>query len=106
MPNDTFVLRKSPGKEKYFVVSRRSGRKFSKKPLPKRRAEAQRRALYASQRRSLRGGDCGCGRSPSGGGNINYKRAALLGLTSAALSRNAGVGLGVGAASALFDRFD
>jgi hypothetical protein len=33
----------------YWVVNADSGRKYSKLPIPKERAEAQRRAIYASE---------------------------------------------------------
>jgi len=43
-----YALRKAPGKNKYWVVDERN-KKYSKDPLPMERAEAQRRALYASE---------------------------------------------------------
>ncbi len=55
-----YGLRKSPNKELYWVFNKETGHKFSKLPLPKERALAQRRAIYASQNRSMRGG----GKSP------------------------------------------
>ena len=50
-----YGLRKSPKKELYWVFNKETGHKFSKLPLPKERAEAQRRAIYASQRRMMGG---------------------------------------------------
>ena len=41
-----YKLRKAPKQEKYWVVGE-DGTKKSKDPLPKARAEAQMRALYA-----------------------------------------------------------
>ena len=35
------------GKNKYYVVTHETGRKHSLEPLPKAKAEAQMRALYA-----------------------------------------------------------
>ena len=46
-----YHLRKAPKKELYWVVNADTGEKYSKEPLPKERAEAQRRALYASEHR-------------------------------------------------------
>ena len=46
-----YVLRKAQGKDKYWVVNAETKKKYSKDPLPIKRAEAQRRALYASERR-------------------------------------------------------
>jgi len=46
----TYGLRKAPKKNLYWVYDKISGRKFSKLPLPKERAEAQRRALYANSK--------------------------------------------------------
>lgn len=45
-----FRLRKAPKRELYWVVGE-DGKKYSKDPLPKERAEAQRRALYAAETR-------------------------------------------------------
>jgi hypothetical protein len=42
-----YKLRKSPNANKYWVVTKSTGRKHSRKPLPKSRALAQMRALYA-----------------------------------------------------------
>jgi hypothetical protein len=71
MPHDRYRLQKQRGSRNYFVVSKKTGRKFSKKALPKSRARRQQQALYAAQRRSFRGGTihaghwgCGCGRCP------------------------------------------
>ena len=44
-----YALRKSPRRNLYWVVNKDSGRKYSKQPLPRSRAEAQRRAIYASE---------------------------------------------------------
>jgi hypothetical protein len=43
-----YALRKAPGKNKYWVVDGRN-KKYSKDPLSKEKADAQRRALYASE---------------------------------------------------------
>jgi hypothetical protein len=47
-----YTLRKSPGKNMYWVVNKYTGKKYSRKPLSKQVAERQRRAIYASERRS------------------------------------------------------
>lgn len=44
-----YKLRKAPKKELYWVVNKDTGKKHSKDPLPKERAMAQMRALYASE---------------------------------------------------------
>ena len=44
-----YVLRKAPNRDLYWVVNRDTKTKHSKEPLPKERAEAQRRALYAAE---------------------------------------------------------
>lgn len=44
-----YKLRKSRGKDLYWVVNKETGKKYSHEPLPKERAEAQMRALYASE---------------------------------------------------------
>ena len=44
-----FGIRKSPNKNLYWVYNKETGKKFSKKPIPRERAEAQRRAIYASE---------------------------------------------------------
>jgi len=44
-----YKLRKSPGKNLYWVVSTETGRKHSILPLPLKRAEAQMKALYARE---------------------------------------------------------
>jgi hypothetical protein len=49
-----YRLRKAPRRDLYWVVSTDSGEKHSKDPLPKKRAEAQMRALYAAK--AKRGG--------------------------------------------------
>ena len=42
-----YKLRKAPKKDLYWVVSTETGKKHSKDPIPKPRAEAQLRLLYA-----------------------------------------------------------
>jgi hypothetical protein len=42
-----YSLRKAPKRELYWVVSKESGKKHSTEPIPKARAEAQMKALYA-----------------------------------------------------------
>jgi hypothetical protein len=44
-------LRKAPKRELYWVVNKETGRKYSKEPIPRERAVAQMRALYASEAR-------------------------------------------------------
>jgi hypothetical protein len=44
-----YTLKKSPKKNLYWVVNAETGRKYSRKPIPKERAERQRRAIYASE---------------------------------------------------------
>jgi len=44
-----FKLRKAPKRDLYWVVNKETGKKHSKDPLPKERALAQMRALYASE---------------------------------------------------------
>jgi len=44
-----YGIRKSPNKNLYWVFNKETGKKFSKKPIPRERAEAQRRAIYASE---------------------------------------------------------
>ena len=44
-----YKLRKAPKRELYWVVNKETGKKHSKDPLPKERALAQMRALYASE---------------------------------------------------------
>lgn len=46
-----YKLRKAPKQEKYWVVGM-DGKKHSTEPLPKPKAEAQMRALYAAEGRS------------------------------------------------------
>jgi hypothetical protein len=55
-----YKLRKAPKRELYWVVSKETGDKHSNEPLPKDRAKAQMRALYASEKKQ--GG--GLGLSP------------------------------------------
>lgn len=54
-----FGLRKVPRKPLYWVVNKETGKKYSKEGLPKERAEAQRRALYASEKRGGMDSDLG-----------------------------------------------
>lgn len=54
-----YKLRKAPGRDLYWVVSKETGRKHSKEPLPKARAEAQMRALYAAENDAKGGMSCG-----------------------------------------------
>jgi hypothetical protein len=42
-----YKLRKAPKKDLYWVVSTETGKKHSTDPIPKTRAEAQMRLLYA-----------------------------------------------------------
>jgi hypothetical protein len=44
-----FFLRKAPKRDLFWVVSKPSGKKHSTDPIPKPRAEAQMRALYAAE---------------------------------------------------------
>jgi len=44
-----YVLHKAPRKDMYWVVNKESGKKYSKKPLPKGRAEAQMRVLQEAE---------------------------------------------------------
>ena len=44
-----YKLRKAPGRNLYWVVSKETGRKHSLEPLPKSHAEAQMKALYARE---------------------------------------------------------
>ena len=46
-----YRLRKAPNRDLYWVVNGDTGEKYSKEPIPRERAEAQRRALYASENR-------------------------------------------------------
>lgn len=50
-----YRLRKAPKRELYWVVNTETGQKHSKDPLPKERAEAQMRALYAAEKRGGQG---------------------------------------------------
>jgi len=61
-----YGLRKSRGRDLFWVYNKETGRKYSKKPLPRSRAEAQRRAIYATENgyvlnrsRSLKAGSFG-----------------------------------------------
>ena len=45
-----YKLRKAPKRDLYWVIAQ-DGKHMSKDPIPKERAEAQRKALYASERR-------------------------------------------------------
>ena len=51
-----YKLRKAPKRDLYWVIAQ-DGRHMSKDPIPKERAMAQMRALYANERKSG-GGDC------------------------------------------------
>jgi len=44
-----YGIRKSPKKNLFWVYNKETGKKYSKKPIPRERAEAQRRAIYASE---------------------------------------------------------
>lgn len=44
-----YALRKAPKRDLYWVVTKPTGEKHSKDPLPRARAEAQMRALYAAE---------------------------------------------------------
>jgi hypothetical protein len=44
-----YKLRKSRGQDLYWVVNKDTGKKYSNEPLPKEKAQAQMRALYASE---------------------------------------------------------
>ena len=44
-----YKLRKAPNRDLYWVVSKDSGMKHSEEPLPRARAEAQMKALYAAE---------------------------------------------------------
>lgn len=71
-----YGIRKSPGKNLYWVFNKQTGKKYSKKPIPRSRAEAQRRAIYASENgykrssysygrtksngKAIKGGECKC----------------------------------------------
>lgn len=41
-----FYLRKAPNRKLFWVVSKDTGKKFSKEPLSEEKAKAQQRALY------------------------------------------------------------
>lgn len=43
-----YKLRKAPNRDLYWVVNKETGEKYSKEPLPKERAMAQMKALYAN----------------------------------------------------------
>ena len=45
-----YKLRKSRNQEKYWVVNKKSGHKYSKRPLDRSMAVRQMRALYASEK--------------------------------------------------------
>gem|GEM_PF-3869637 len=45
-----YKLRKAPNRDLYWVIAQ-DGRHMSKDPIPKKRAEAQMRALYAAELR-------------------------------------------------------
>jgi len=44
-----YGIRKSPNKNLFWVYNKETGKKYSKKPIPRERAEAQRRAIYANE---------------------------------------------------------
>lgn len=46
-----FKLRKAPKRELYWVVNKETGKKYSKDPLPHKRAQQQMKALYAAESR-------------------------------------------------------
>jgi hypothetical protein len=46
-----FALRKAPKRDLYWVINKQTKQKYSKEPIPRERAEAQRRALYAAESR-------------------------------------------------------
>ena len=51
-----FRLRKAPKRDLYWVVDDK-GKKYSKDPMPKEKARAQQKALYAAEGRGeLKGG--------------------------------------------------
>lgn len=43
-----YKLRKAPNRDLYWVVNKETGEKYSKEPIPKERAKAQMKALYAN----------------------------------------------------------
>ena len=51
-----FKLRKQPKKDLYWVINKETGEKYSKEPLPKERATAQMKALYANAPDAKEGG--------------------------------------------------
>lgn len=51
----SYRLRKAPKRDLYWVIGP-DGKHHSKEPIPKERAEAQRRALYAAERKEIKGG--------------------------------------------------
>jgi hypothetical protein len=51
-----YALRKAPRQDKYWVVTKATGKHHSMMPLPKADAEAQMRAIYASEGREMQGG--------------------------------------------------
>ena len=44
-----YELKKKRGVERYWVITKATGKKHSIEPLPKARAEAQMKALYAAE---------------------------------------------------------
>ncbi|NBU34244.1 hypothetical protein EBZ38_10910 [bacterium] len=44
-----YKLRKAPNRDLYWVVNKDTGKKYSNDPLPREKAEAQMKALYASE---------------------------------------------------------
>ena len=45
-----YKLRKAPKRDLYWVVNKETGKKYSNEPLPKERAKAQMKALYAQEK--------------------------------------------------------
>jgi hypothetical protein len=96
-----YKLRKSPGRNLYWVVNKDTGRKHSKKPLPRSRAQAQMRALYAAENgyvldRSMRSRSS---RSMRGGLGKEVKFGTIGALGAAALTRGNPWAIGIGAAT-------
>lgn len=46
-----YAIVRAPGTERYFVINEKTGRHMSRDPLPRQRAMAQMRALYAAEAR-------------------------------------------------------
>jgi hypothetical protein len=43
-----YAIQKAKGTNKYFVINRNTGHKFSNSPIPRERAERQLKAIYAN----------------------------------------------------------